>query len=171
MTGAGAVTVGARPATIEDIDSVSDLTAAAREAVADTRGGPVLLSTDQRSEGGSRHLETALTDDSRRLLAGTLDEVIVGYLLAALVKTPGGLLIAEVEEIYVEDGARRVGVGAAMFDRLVSWAVDHDCGGIDALALPGDRDTKNFFESHGLVARAIIAHRPLGDESEPQRER
>jgi hypothetical protein len=29
------------------------------------------------------------------------------------------------------------------------------------VALPGDRDTKNFFESHGLVARAISVSRHL----------
>ena len=35
------------------------------------------------------------------------------------------------------------------------------CFGVDSLALPGDRHTKNFFESFGLVARAIIVHRSL----------
>jgi hypothetical protein len=33
--------------------------------------------------------------------------------------------------------------------------------GIEATALPGDRATKNFFETHGLVARALTVHRRL----------
>ena len=32
---------------------------------------------------------------------------------------------------------------------------------IQSVALPGDRATKNFFETHGMVARAIIVHRWL----------
>jgi hypothetical protein len=35
------------------------------------------------------------------------------------------------------------------------------CVGIDALALPGNRQTKNFFESFGFTARAIVVHRRL----------
>ena len=38
---------------------------------------------------------------------------------------------------------------------------------MDSLALPGDRATKNFFETHGLVARAITVHRRLTDPPEP----
>ena len=35
------------------------------------------------------------------------------------------------------------------------------CIGADALALPGNRATKNFFEQNGFVARSIVMHRPL----------
>jgi hypothetical protein len=48
-----------------------------------------------------------------------------------------------------------------MMDAVVAWARQHGCRGVDALALPGQRDTKNFFESHGLVARALVVHRDL----------
>ena len=42
---------------------------------------------------------------------------------------------------------------------LVDWCGARGCFGVDSLALPGDRHTKNFFESFGLVARAIVVHR------------
>jgi hypothetical protein len=48
-------------------------------------------------------------------------------------------------------------------DAIVAWAEAAGCVGIDSLALPGNRETKNFFETFGLVARAIVVHRPLGD--------
>jgi hypothetical protein len=38
---------------------------------------------------------------------------------------------------------------------------------MDSLALPGDRATKNFFESFGLKARAIVVHRSLVEPTEP----
>jgi L-amino acid N-acyltransferase YncA len=66
-----------------------------------------------------------------------------------------------VEQIYVEPGARSVGVGEAILDLLIVEATERGAIGIEALALPGDRATKNFFETHGMVARAIIVHRRL----------
>jgi hypothetical protein len=48
-----------------------------------------------------------------------------------------------------------------LMDQLVEWCRERGCIGVDSLALPGDRATKNFFESFGLVARAIIVHRRL----------
>jgi GNAT superfamily N-acetyltransferase len=54
-----------------------------------------------------------------------------------------------------------VGIGELVMDALVAWAQDHGCEAIDAVALPGDRETKNFFERFGLTARAIVVHRRL----------
>ncbi len=46
---------------------------------------------------------------------------------------------------------------------VVDEARTRNCFGIDALALPGDRETKNFFESFGLKARQLVVHRSLPD--------
>jgi len=47
-------------------------------------------------------------------------------------------------------------------DLVLEWCDARGCRGVDSLALPGERATKNFFERYGLTARAIIVHRPLG---------
>ena len=39
--------------------------------------------------------------------------------------------------------------------------------GIDGRALPGDRETKNFFESFGLKARQLVVHLSLTDDATP----
>ena len=73
-----------------------------------------------------------------------------------------------IEDLYVEPPARGVGVGEALMNLILAWATEHGCFGVDSIALPGDRGTKNFFESFGLVARKIAVHRALpttGDES------
>jgi GNAT superfamily N-acetyltransferase len=157
----GAVEVGARPATADDLDTIADLAVVARASLEAVRGGPVLLATDRGGGDERGHLQAAMADDTAQLLVGTLDGIVVGYLLAVLVSTPGGPLLAEIVELYVQPEARQVGVGATMLAPTLSWAASRGCAGVDALALPGDRATKNFFESHGLVARAIIAHRSL----------
>jgi hypothetical protein len=46
-------------------------------------------------------------------------------------------------------------------DAVLAWCRECGCFGVDSLALPGNRETKNFFESFGLVARAIVVHRNL----------
>jgi hypothetical protein len=43
----------------------------------------------------------------------------------------------------------------------VAWCREQACVGIDALALPGNRATKNFFEMLGFTARALVVHKVL----------
>ncbi len=66
-----------------------------------------------------------------------------------------------VTDLYTEPGARELGLGEITMQALVDWCTERGCFGVDSLALPGDRHTKNFFESFGLVARALIVHRAL----------
>ncbi len=59
------------------------------------------------------------------------------------------------------DDARSVGVGVCLMDFLVNQALENKVIGIDSFALPGDRETKNFFEYQGMVARLIQVYRPI----------
>ena len=54
-----------------------------------------------------------------------------------------------------------MGVGEALVADLVEVATARGCLGIDAPALPGHRQTKNFFEGQGFTARLLTMHRPL----------
>ena len=51
--------------------------------------------------------------------------------------------------------------GEAIIGALLDDARDRGAVAVQSTALPGDRATKNFFESQGMVARAIIVHRWL----------
>jgi ribosomal protein S18 acetylase RimI-like enzyme len=153
----------ARPATAADGPVVVDLARRAAAELAANRGGDVW----RRREAHAEPLEADLTarcaapgaDD--RAVVGTIDGTVVGYGLARLERLHDGERLAVVSDLYVEPEARGVGVGEAMMDLLVAWASDAGAIGIDALALPGDRHTKNFFETFGLTARAILVHRDL----------
>jgi GNAT superfamily N-acetyltransferase len=96
------------------------------------------------------------------VVAGTLDGTVVGYGLVRVERLDDGTLLGVIDDIYVDPGARAVGIGEALMNHMLDWCRSQGCFGVDSLALPGDRHTKNFFESFGLVARAIIVHRPLG---------
>ncbi|MEZ5381223.1 MAG: GNAT family N-acetyltransferase [Microthrixaceae bacterium] len=127
---------------------------------------------DQREERGGdmwAQLHAApLTRDRLRermasglVLVGTVLDCPVGIAVVRHEPLATGGRVALIEELYTEPQARGVGVGRHMMAAITAWAEATECQGIDALALPGDRSTKNFFEASGLVARAIIVHRPL----------
>ena len=71
-------------------------------------------------------------------------------------------MFVELDDIFVEEDARGIGVGELMMGELVSWCRDQGCFGIDVMALPGHRAAKNFFEESGFTARQIVMHHRLG---------
>jgi len=157
----------ARPATVEDRDLIVELAARAMAELAPTRGGSVWRRREARPEPVAASIDTALADAARPdgtslMVVGTLDGVVVGYGAVRSERLRDGGLLGVVDDLYVEPDARGVGVGEAMMDRIIAWCEERGCLGVDALALPGNRGTKNFFERFGLTARAIVVHRALG---------
>lgn len=162
---------GAREARPADLDRVAVLAAQVTEEQWPTRGGELLARREARPRPARDWLAEAIERPDHRVLVGTITvdgstgegsaEVIVGYALARLETLRDGGELAVVEEIYVEPGARGVGVGEALMDDLLAWATQRGCLGIDSIVLPGAREPKNFFERYGLVARALLVHRPL----------
>ncbi len=148
----------ARPATAGDHAALSALATAARDAVADQRGGRLLLARELRALD-----PVSLDDPDRLVVVGAVDDVPVGYAAVVLEALEDGRLLAVIEALFVEPEAREVGVGEAMMDLVLHWAAGRGVVGLDGLALPGDRATKNFFERFGLTARAIVVHRALND--------
>jgi ribosomal protein S18 acetylase RimI-like enzyme len=151
----------ARRARIVDLE---DITALARQGLGELtpmRGGELWALTLGRSEPLTSTLQAELTDPNRLVVVGCIDDVVVGYGTVRLQGLADGRIIGVVDDIFTEEGARGVGVGEAMMDMLIAWCEEHRCTGIDAVALPGNRATKNFFERYGLTARAILVHRRL----------
>lgn len=149
-----------RPAGPDDVDDVVALARQARDDARAKRGGPLLVDEGLRQEPLETTLLTRSPDEL--VVIGTVDEVPVGYGIVRITLLESGARLGVVEELFVDPEARGVSVGESIMDDLVSFCTDRGCVGIDALALPGDRATKNFFETFGLVARAIVVHRALG---------
>lgn len=146
-----------RPAGRDDAPELSRLAALATAHMAAERGGSVLLARDPE-----RLVPPAVPGSDGELVAmGCLGPVTVGYLWVRLARAGDGIH-AEIVALFVEPPARSVGVGRALMDSALGWAAEQGCVGIDAVALPGDRATKNFFEAAGLVTRMLTVHRPLG---------
>jgi GNAT superfamily N-acetyltransferase len=151
----------ARPASTEDLPRLAELARAAIEELRATKGGEVWARREARQEPLEASLNADLENGDAIVLVGTIDDAAIGYAVAVIEQLSDGSELARLTDVYVEPEARGVGVGEMLLDAIVAWAIDRHCVGIDSLALPGNRETKNFFESFGLVARAITVHRPL----------
>jgi len=153
-----------RPAQRADADAVAELCQQGLTEAQAVRGGALLvrreLDVAARAMLRPGGLERLATDPRRTVLVGTLDEVVVGV-LSARVDEVGGTSLAVVDFCYVEPAARSVGIGAALLDAAVSWAAQGGCRGIDVPALPGDRAAKQWLETAGFRARALLMHRTL----------
>lgn len=109
-----------------------------------------------RSESASRPLAEAA-----RVAVAEIDGSVIGYAEAAVQRLADGALICVVGAFYVEPGAREVGAGEALIDLVKAWATEVGAEAVDVVALPGSRETKNFFESSGFAARLIVMTRRL----------
>ncbi|HEX6567872.1 MAG TPA: GNAT family N-acetyltransferase [Acidimicrobiales bacterium] len=161
MTAIAAPHESARPATDDDLPVLAALVAAAGDEKRGQKGGPLWFRRERRQGEPQAELRAAMGSADRAVAAGTLDGAVVGYGLVRTERLGDGGVLGVIDDIYVDPGARAVGVGEALMNHMLDWCRGRGCFGVDSLALPGDRHTKNFFESFGLVARAIIVHRPL----------
>lgn len=69
--------------------------------------------------------------------------------------------VRTITRLHVLEAFRQVGAGDALMEWVVSDARSRGMTALRGTALPGDRRSKNLFERHGLVARAIQVERPL----------
>jgi GNAT superfamily N-acetyltransferase len=151
----------ARPATGDDVPRLAELVAEAVAEQAEGRGGRIWSARETRPLPAGASLAALVADPDSLVLAGTIDGTVVGYAVAIVEQLRTGDRLGVVTDVFVDPGARGVGVGEALLDQVVAWCEAAGCIGIDALALPGNRSTKNFFESFGFTARAIVVHRRL----------
>jgi GNAT superfamily N-acetyltransferase len=149
----------ARPATDADRAACLTLLSDALGAAATMRGGPALVGPATPG----RLLERWAESPGSGLWVGEYAGAVVGLLGATV--SPGREGIAAralVECCYVETDARGVGVGSALMAAAVEWSASRGCAEVDALALPGDRSTKQRLEAAGFTARLLTLSRSLG---------
>ena len=149
----------ARVATGRDIARVAELAHDFRAELREQRGGPLWATREARPEPVADAFTALLAHDDATVIVGTLDEHVVGYGTAQVEVLRDGTRLGVIGEIFVEQEARAVGVGELLVEALVAFCVNAGCTGVDAAALPGHRQAKNFFERAGFTARLLVMHR------------
>lgn len=156
---------GCRAATDDDLPRLAELARLAVAELAPTKGGDVWAAREARGEPVEAGLKADLADPDCRVLCGTVDEAVIGYAVVRLERLRDGGRLGVLSDIFVEPGAREVGVGEAMVTSVIDWCREAGCIGIDSFALPGNRTTKNFFETFGFTARMLVVHHRLGADA------
>jgi GNAT superfamily N-acetyltransferase len=148
----------ARPATEADRASYVQLLGEALSHATSMRGGTALV--------GGATAEDLLArwgdgDEPAGLFVGEYEGAVVGV-LAVAAEGADGQRRGRIDCCYVDEDARGVGVGTALMDAAVAWCEAAGCAEVDALALPGDRATKQRLEASGFSARLLTLSRRLG---------
>ncbi len=148
----------ARPARAEDRQTCTRLLSQALVAAESMRGGGALVGDSTPItllERWTRPEDTAL------MMVGEYEGAVVGLMAVTTRPGPRGVTTGLIECCYVETGARGVGVGTTLMDAAVDWCSERGCDTVDALALPGDRTTKQRLEAAGFTARLLKLSRRL----------
>ena len=157
-----AIELHVRAAAPADLIFVAAAHESAHTARQEARGGAVDSLQHSHAAAGEGHWEAYLgAPDSSALLIGELDGKPVGFAAVELVRLAPEFSMVSITSLWVHMDARGVGVGSALMGEIEAHAHKWGADGLDSRALPGDRATKNFFESFGLVARSISVHRSL----------
>jgi GNAT superfamily N-acetyltransferase len=138
-----------------------ELARAFRAEMRDQRGGALWATREAWPEPLEETLGSLLGRDDASVVVGTIDGSIVGFGTVEIETLRDGTRLGVIGDLFVEREARAVGVGESIADLIVDFCTKAGCLGIDAYALPGARDAKNFFERSGFTARALVMHHKL----------
>ncbi len=151
----------ARRATETDLPAALQLLADSSAALATERGGPLFVSREGVPEPVAEQLRRWLSDPTRCLAVALAEGVPLGLAIAHLETLRDGDVLARLELLWVDAGVREIGLGGQLMELIVAWAHDHGASHLDAYALPGNREAKNFLETSGFSARLIVMTRRL----------
>jgi GNAT superfamily N-acetyltransferase len=124
--------------------------------LAHERGGPLFLA-DRADRDTSSLLTIASSGDALAEVV-MADGALVGWSFSTVRVLSDRTRVATIEELGVDAAARGIGAGETLLDSALAWARSKGCTGVDSFALPGARQTKNFFETFGLKARLLTVH-------------
>lgn len=146
-----------RKAEQKDLDGPNGL-AALRKSIATElsgeRGGLLFL-----ADRGARTAESLLVPSPDTLCEiAEFEGAVLGWSFIGVRLLTDGQSVATIEELAVDPEAREVGAGEALLESALAWCREKGCTGADSFALPGARETKNFFETFGLKARLLTVH-------------
>jgi GNAT superfamily N-acetyltransferase len=176
---------------IEGPAGLDNLRKRLREELRNERGGPLFLAEEFRSshelvKGSGRDLQDPNRRGHKRddgLSVGAfVDDALVGWAYLEIDELPNdkhpndelpndkrpngarGALVGKIRELAVDPQARGIGVGEELLNFVLTYCRSRGCIGADSFALPGARETKNFFETFGMKARLLTVHVSFGDD-------
>lgn len=144
-----------REAGIRDVGMLVELSSALFREDAGTRDP--LTNLDWPGEYGHRHFAELLGPGRSVCLVAEASGVAVGY-LAGYVRERSPLrpvAVAELESMYVREGARGRGVGAGLVRRFLGWAGMRGAQQVSVTAYASNERAIRFYERIGFQPRSL----------------
>ena len=115
---------GSRPATVEDLPRIAELAELARDELVPMKGGALWSAREAVAEPFEDAYGALIDRDDALVVVGTVDETVIGFGVVTLERLRTGETLGVISDLFVEPGAREVGVGEAMADDLVAFCDD-----------------------------------------------
>ena len=148
----------ARLAEADDLTSFVHLHFLSRSGIEGHKGSDLWLERKSLNVEPKDLFNQLLVDERYGCILGLFENCPFGFLIAEVTQLYGETSV-DIHEVFVEQDARKVGVGESMMEFLIDWAKKKSAKSITSRALPGDRELKNYFERYKLTARMIEVER------------
>ena len=105
-------------------------------------------------------LEELLQDSRRPILAGVVEDVMVGYAFCILQETKNDPVLADRKVLYIDDlcvdeNCRGQGVATALYEKVCDYAREIGCQAVTLNVWCGNDSAMKFYENRGLKPQKI----------------
>ena len=105
-------------------------------------------------------LEELLQDSRRPILAGVVEDVMVGYAFCILQETKNDPVLADRKVLYIDDlcvdeNCRGQGVATALYEKVCDYAREIGCQAVTLNVWCGNDSAMRFYENRGLKPQKI----------------
>lgn len=105
-------------------------------------------------------LEVLLRDPARPILAGVVDDVMIGYAFCVLQETKNDPVLADRKVLYIDDlcvdeAFRGKGVATALYEEVCRYARELGCQAVTLNVWCGNDSAMAFYEKRGLKPQKI----------------
>ena len=81
------------------------------------------------------------------------DGKVVGFMLARLKMLPafrGGMMVGELSDMFIDPGARRLGIGEQLSEQAINWLKEKGAHSIEIQVLAGNEPSWKLYEKMGF---------------------
>ncbi|MDE7330581.1 MAG: GNAT family N-acetyltransferase [Clostridia bacterium] len=107
-----------------------------------------------------KELAELIEDYTRPAFAATEGEKILGYVFCKIKRQTDNPILKAVKTLYIEnicvdESARKAGVGTALYEHVIDFAKAEKCYNVTLKVWSDNKSAVNFYESLGLTPRQI----------------
>ena len=114
---------------------------------------------------GTDYFKRSIIDKRSQLLVLDDEEKVVGYMMCWVYKKPSlhlkDVLLAEIENTFIEEKYRHQGYGKKMFTMLKKWAKEQGANRMHVGMVTNNLDTVRFYKSIGFQPYETKMDQPL----------